>query len=194
MFLNIFSYKGFEPLVKDRFITKIGINKKQDYTYKWICAEDINNDKHKELFFSVNGRFSLFPRKIFRYDKKNDSLISSENTGSRQNVFPFYDEKGNLLFFSSSNATNNCSNDFLYLYPDTCSRIFGYDKDLIFLFEPVSICDKYESLSDVFKSVKDFFLINKTKKEINISFLNKKGEFTDKIKLGKNILEIFVYC
>ena len=183
LFLNIFSYKGFEALVKDRFITKIGINKKQDYEYEWICAEDINNDKHKELYFSVNGRFSLFPRKIFRYDLNNDSLISSENTGSRQKVTHYYTVKRELIFFSSTNATNNCTNDFPYKYPDTCARIFGYDKDLNFLFKPVSICIEYATTSRVHKSDNEFFVINKTKDYNNVLFISEKGEITEKINL-----------
>lgn len=176
VFLNIFSYNGFKALVSDKFITTIGLSEKKDYEIEWLCAKDVNDDNFKELYFTINGKFALYPRRIFRYNLKNDSLIASKNTGAKQRVNCFENEAKKVIFFSTTSSTNNCKEDYPYLYHDTCSWLFGYNKELNFIFNPFPFNKRYLNISKVNKGVKSYFLFTKTETNNQIYSIDEQGK------------------
>ncbi len=179
LFLSIFNYAKYEFMQKDRFITTIGMNGKKDFEYRWVHVEDINDDGFKEAYFNIITGFALYPRKIFRYDVKNDNLISSINTGAPQFFSTFRDASGKLSFWSNSNAYDNCHNDFPYQYRDTCSWIFAYDKDLNLKFPPIYFAGKKTLLSNIYKTGDLYYTLSKNGNEYpsfkKFIFFNEKG-------------------
>ena len=159
LYLSIFSYKELDFLLKERFISKIGLNDKKGYNYYWLTSCDINNDKNKEIYFSVIAGFSLYPRKIFRYDFANDSLITSLDVGAKQNVITFYYNKGEPFFISGSAAADNCHEGFPFEYRDTCAWLLFYDKDLKFASKPIPFTGKPSSIKNIYRYKNSFITL-----------------------------------
>ena len=71
-----------EPVFQTRFITQVAtINDSAHVEIARGEMEDMNGDGFKELIFGVNAGFSLYPRAVFSYDIKNDSLARSPEWG-----------------------------------------------------------------------------------------------------------------
>jgi len=158
LFLNIFNYTGNNLLLKDRFITKIGVsNGNLDYIIKWITAEDVNGDNITEVFFSVSAGFALYPRRLFRYDFINDSLISSINTGAGVLQAHAFKQDGKLVFITGSSAVNNVGSDYPYPYKDSCCWVFGFDQDLQFIFEPLSFAGSPGQIISIFEYNSNYY-------------------------------------
>lgn len=140
LFMDIFSFKQLSTLVESRFITTIGgFNNKDDYNIRWIGERDVNGDNVTELFFIVTAGFSLYPRAVYRYDIANDSLIMSVNTGSGDLSGSMLADSGETAIIVTGKAFGNTYTDYPFPYHDTCCWVFGYDTDLNFTFEPLSL-------------------------------------------------------
>lgn len=185
LFLSIFNYDKLDFLLKDRFITTIGLNEKKDYDYFWLTSSDINHDKVKEIYFSIIGGFALYPRKIFRYDFANDSLISSLNVGAQQDVRPFFNDSGEPFFLAGSRATDNCYKNFPYEYRDTCSWLFAYNQDLKLITKPKSFLGKPSSIQGIYKHGEKYLALFSNKgtygEKSKILSLNMQGKITDSL-------------
>ena len=192
LFLSIFNYDKLDFLLKERFITTIGLSEKKDYDYYWLTSGDINNDNIKEIYFSVIGAYALYPRKIFRYDFANDSLISSLNVGAKQVVKSFFTDSGEPFFLSGSIATDNCHEGFLYEYRDTCSWFFAYDKDLKLITKPKSFLGKPSSIPDIYKYEENYIALFTNAgtygEESKILYLNMQGEIIDSLIIPDNYI------
>ncbi len=197
LFLSIFNYKNLNFLLKERFITIIGLNEKTDYSYYWLTSADINQDQLKEIYFSVIGNFALYPRKIFKYDFANDSLISSVDAGAKQNVKSFYTDSGEPFFLSGSRATDNCYEDFPFEYRDTCTWFFAYDKDLKLIIKPRCFLGKPSSINDIYKQGKNFIALytnsGTSGAGSKILYLNMQGAITDSVIISEKFInETFI--
>lgn len=64
----------FEKAVAKITITKNGL---QDFYITTGQFVDVNNDGFNEFIFTISGGYSVYPRKVYVYDIKNDSLFSS---------------------------------------------------------------------------------------------------------------------
>ncbi|MCF6184286.1 MAG: histidine kinase [Bacteroidales bacterium] len=185
LFLSIFSYKELKFLLKERFITTIGLNGKHDYDYNWLTSVDINNDNVKEIYFSVIAGYALYPRKLFRYDLAHDSLITSPDVGAKQFAKSFTSESGKLIFLSGSRAADNCHNGFPFAYKDSCVWFFVYDKDLKFITAPERFAGKPSSITDIYKYGENYtaiFINLGTYGENNeILIINPKGKIINRI-------------
>lgn len=158
LFLNIFNYAQNNILLKDRFITKIGVsNGNLDYIIKWITAEDVNGDNITEVFFSLSAGFALYPRRLFRYDFINDSLISSINTGAGVLQAHPFKQDGKLVFITGSSAVNNVGSDYPYPYKDSCCWVFGFDQDLQFIFEPIAFSGSPGQIISILKYNSNYY-------------------------------------
>ena len=138
LFINAIDFSSFKVILYGRFISKIGMdNKFNDFVLRPIINHDYNADGVKEMYFLLNGGYSLFPRKIMAYDFKNDTIISSINTGGQHFVKPVkMGEK--LIITSTTPRTNNCPADFPFQYPDNASRLFSFNDKLQLMFEPLA--------------------------------------------------------
>ncbi len=185
LFLSIFSYKKLKFLLKERFITTIGLNGKRDYDYNWLTSADINNDNVKEIYFSVTAGYALYPRKLFRYDLVHDSLITSLDVGAKQFAKSFTSESGKLIFLSGSSAADNCHNGFPFAYKDSCAWFFVYDKDLKLITAPERFSGKPSTITDIYKYGDNYtaiFINMGTYGENNeILIINSKGKIINRI-------------
>ncbi len=181
IYLNIADLNKDEFILKDRFITKIGLSNKSklDFDIRWVDTIDVNNDGIKEIYFMINTGFGLFPRNIYRYDFVNDSLVSSPNAGAKINNTIFLNKE---ILFVYTKASNNCKKDFPYPYPDTCSWIFGFNKNLKYAFEPIPFAGVPSSFTSMVKTgdgVVAVFNNNESKGDTTqLVHINSKGELT----------------
>lgn len=140
LFINAFDYGQLDVVLESRFVTTIGgFNGKKDYHLHSLGWHDANMDGLEEFYFSVAAGFALYPRRVFRYDFVNDSLLRSINTGASNlygNVFNT-DYGFNLLVLS--NASSNVDASYPYPYHDTCGWILNFDEDLVLISPPVSV-------------------------------------------------------
>ena len=138
LFISAIDLSLLKVIVNAKFVAKIGMKEGfDDFVLRPIINHDYNSDGVNEMYFLLNGGFSLFPRKIMAYDYVNDTIISSINTGSQHFVKPLI-MGDTLIFISTTRRTNNCSNDFPYKYPDTVSRLFSFNDKLELMYEPLS--------------------------------------------------------
>lgn len=131
VFLNVFCYAQDKNIRENRFITKIGgYNDKLDYNLNWIGDFDANGDSQPEIYFSISGGFSLYPRRVFRYDFANDSLIASINTGAGSLPGTLFFKGDSLVLVFGSVAHGNTRKWFPYPYHDTISWLMVFNQDL----------------------------------------------------------------
>ncbi|MBU8893235.1 MAG: histidine kinase [Bacteroidales bacterium] len=152
LFLNIFNYAKNNILLRNRFITTIGVSDKHtDYLINWITADDVTGDNINEVFFSISAGFALYPRRLFRYDFIKDSLISSINTGAGVLQAHPFKQDDKLVFITGSGAVNNIGSDYPYPYKDSCCWVFGFDQDLKFIFEPLAFSGSPGTIRSIYE-------------------------------------------
>lgn len=75
-------FRSENPALENRFISKVGMfTGKSDAEVIMGEMEDLNLDGYKELVFAITSGESLFPRTVFAYDIRHDSLWSSPKMG-----------------------------------------------------------------------------------------------------------------
>lgn len=137
LFINAIDFSANKVIVYGKFVSILGMNKEfKDFVLRPIINHDYNSDGTKEMYFLLNGGYSLYPRKLMAYDYKNDTIISSINTGSQHYVKPVEIEN-ELRFISTTKGTHNCDEKFPFRYPDNVSRLFGFNDRLELIFEPL---------------------------------------------------------
>jgi len=137
---------AFEPLPDDRtlinfrFIDTFGTQGRQiDFNIPFLKVDDLENDKKKEIILCIAGGFSLTPRKIYRYDYLNDSIISSQSAGSIISEPIFYDlnNDGYIEITGSTNACENIPDTMDLPYKDHSSWLFIYDHKCQAIAQPL---------------------------------------------------------
>ena len=138
IFLNLFDYKNRKIILNSRFITTIGgVNENKDILLFWI-GEIVGTGKNK-LCFSVNGAYSLNPRRVFIYDPNTDSLFCSINTGAAALKGSVLQEDKTMSIIVVSNSVGNTKANYPQPYHDTCCWVFTFDQTLRILSEPIAI-------------------------------------------------------
>ena len=137
IFLNAVDLYSRKIILYGRFITRIGNGDgKIDFVFHPLTTHDYNQDGVPEIYFHINGGYSLFPRKIMAYDFANDTLLSSLNTGSQLRLQVVKKTKDELLIFGTNRITQNCSDSFPDPYIDSCAWLFGFNDRLELIFKP----------------------------------------------------------
>jgi len=139
VFLNINEYFDPKGLKSDRrFITKIGIvnNTITSNLYK-AGFYDITGDGFKELYFSVQSGFGLFPRLVYYYDIQSDNLVSARFAGVACQFPEFIDADGDQKpeIFGLISASGNYKTPTPFT--DRSTWLMVYDEKLNFEFPPV---------------------------------------------------------
>lgn len=130
-------------VIKNRFIEKVKKTKGEfDYSIARGRFADLNGDSIKEFIFSINAGFGLFPRKLYVYDIKNDSLYKSVELGNQISDFSVFDlnKDGSPEIIVDTWASNNYINPKLNLnseFTDTTAWLFVLDSKLDFFFKPI---------------------------------------------------------
>lgn len=141
LFLNIFDAKKMDFYKKDIFITKVRKNRTGEYdmySKKLLPFYDNNKDGFPEFYFFLDANFSYFPRGVFAYDIKNDTLLKSEYVGAHILANNIVETKNQTFIPLSSHTTSNYRDEFSYIpYPDTSGWLMVLNTDLDFIFPPV---------------------------------------------------------
>jgi len=138
--LNIFNPIKNKILLKNRIISEYKpISNTFDCTVSSQGFYDLNNDGFKEFYFSTDVAFSMYPRKMFAFNLKTDTLYSSPKSYAGINSLVPYDLDGDgkLEFINSSNAIGNSNND--QPYSDMYAWLMVFDSKMKFKFAPVKI-------------------------------------------------------
>jgi len=141
-------------LFQNRFITKINDFKKEpDFSISKGYFADLNNDRFKEIIFAINAGFSLFPRKLFAYDYKNDTLLSSVECGNVLSDINAADLNNDGIpeILTNTWAPRNYTDSTLKLdYHDTSTYLMVFDNKLDFFFPPI---EYKHSIGDIINHV-----------------------------------------
>ncbi len=137
-------------LFQNHFITKINNYKEEpDFSISKGDYADLNNDGFKEIIFAINAGFALFPRKLFAYDYKNDTLLSSVECGNIVSGVKAVDLNNDGIpeILTNTWAPRNYLDSSLKVeYHDTSSYLMIFDNKLDFFFPPIEY--KY-SIGDI---------------------------------------------
>ena len=131
---------------------------------------DLDNDGFKEVLFSINAGFALFPRKIYAYFPKTDSLAESPFCGGTIGISEIVDinNDGSPEILTVSGAPANIPKD-KYPMHDQSSWLIVLDKNLQFLFDPIEFPGLYSNL-------KTFSFQTSGKNNLVVLFNNPNGE------------------
>lgn len=79
LFLAVFNPLHQKKLnVNDVFVDHIKMSSEPyDYSLSDFVSADLNNDGHPELIFTLTAGFGLYPRNLYAYDLKNDTVKRS---------------------------------------------------------------------------------------------------------------------
>jgi len=186
IFLEAFDYKAETGILNARFITTVGSNDTQhlDHYFNWVGHYDANNDSINELYFSVAAGFAIYPRRIFRYDFANDSLIASINTGAGDLYGKILEYNNSMQLICGSIANWNISDEYPYPYHDSTTWIFAFNKNLELVFPPKHYgTHPGGSKYPVYKDGFIYFLVgsNGAKPENKLLKMNWLGQVVDSI-------------
>jgi hypothetical protein len=172
LFLNMVEYFDKEGVDRENIFIDIAplTNDTPGYLLEFVGMYDANNDDKKEMYFYVRNGYPLTPRKMYRYDIANDTLIRSENYGNMfAGVSRIADVTGDGIpeIFGRVSAINNYPDSANVKYKDNSAWIFVFDKDLHLLFEPV----EYEKPL----SVVDLIPVYRTNDTVLVAFYQNFG-------------------
>jgi len=135
--------QGLDPLSQrrfflEKFITTVTFREEQpDFEIYNGGLHDIDNNGYKEVIFTINAGFSVYPRAIYIYDIYNDSLNKSNNqnacfVGSPKIIN--YDNSTYIL--PDCYAPGNSKDTSNILYSDYSSWLFLFNNKLEPIFTP----------------------------------------------------------
>lgn len=138
---SISHFEHKEPARPGRFITRVRmVNGLADAFIVPAIMDDLNEDGYKELMFGVSTGFSKYPRKMFGYDIKNDTLYQTkDNLSSLTNILQIdISGDGKYEYFPFGYASDNIyDSDTGFSYHDHSCWLMGFERQLNFLFQPV---------------------------------------------------------
>lgn len=192
LFLNVFNYAKERIDIENRFVTTIGgLNDKTDYYLNWIGHSDVNNDSIPEFYFSVTGGFALYPRRVFRFDYKKDTLIASINTGAGNLYGTLFHYNDSIAIIASGAAYGNITKSYPYPYHDSTSWLFCFDKDLNLKFPPKSYGSNPGTLGQIFQKDSFIYFIyganNTTDDKSKLIKMNWRGQVVDSLVFNINV-------
>jgi hypothetical protein len=150
IFLHIISdFENQDAAFTNRFISKVRIvNGATDSFIVPAEMDDLNDDGYNELIFGIGTGHSVYPRKIYGYNIKNDTLYQSND-----NLYSLFSilqaditGDGKNEFFPFGYATDNIK-DSSFKYHDRSCWLTGFDRKLKPLFEPVEFPGRFGALT-----------------------------------------------
>ena len=140
-----------KQVISGRFITRVNkVNGQSDAFIIPADMDDLNGDGYGELMFGVSTGFSKYPRKLFGYDIKNDTLYQTNyNLYSLTNILQAdISGDGKYEYFPFGYASDNIKeSDTGFPYHDRSCWLTGFDRQLKPLFQPVEFPGVYGGLT-----------------------------------------------
>ena len=195
LFLNII-YSRDSVVHKKKFLDLIIKSKFGDYSYNFsFRVEDLDKDLYSEIILNVFGYFSISPRKIYLYNQKNDSIISSNTSGNsiRSNVLlSDINSDGIKDITGITRAPSNITDQKTVLFNDASSWLMAFNNKLEFLFKPVEEKIEYSTLyTGVLNTDNEKYIlywVTKDEQSENIiQVINSNGEKVDSLIISNNI-------
>ncbi|MDZ7774346.1 MAG: histidine kinase [Bacteroidales bacterium] len=141
LYLNCYAIsEKHQGVSRSVFITTIPKHyEKPDYDVSPIIHKDINGNDYLESVFSVYGKYSMRPRRLYCYNWKNNSILQSPPSGViLQNVKAASDADEQSIYFSGNNAiTNYYSGNDTIPYPDSKAWLMVFNNRMEYAFDPV---------------------------------------------------------
>lgn len=113
-FLSVFNPLNPENLFRSGiFIDTLRFrNAPNDFFFSNFHVQDLNDDTHPEIIFSISAGFNLYPRKLYAYDLHNDTVIRSTYLANQIDmpsdlVFSDLDNDGTLEIVVGNFAPGN---------------------------------------------------------------------------------------
>jgi hypothetical protein len=134
--------------IKEIFIDSLWWKDGEDkFTVDLFGMYDMNGDGTKELLFKTSAGFSIYPRRVYCYDIKNDTLIKSIAFGTSVNIAQIADIDGDSYpeIMLASAAPDNMMGKYALPCPDNASWIVVLDHKLNLKFEPVKAGGTYSN-------------------------------------------------
>lgn len=106
---------------------------------------DMNMDGIKDLVFSMNAGFSIYPRRVYYYDIANDSLHKSVPYGANGSVTQIADIDNDSIpeILLTTKAVSNMNADDKLILSDAYSWFLIFDNTLHFKIEPFQMGGKH---------------------------------------------------
>ncbi len=150
--LNSISDFGHQdPVISGRYIATVRmVNGQSDAFIVPAEMDDLNGDGYRELMFGISTGFSKYPRKMFGYDIKNDTLYqTNDNLYSLINIVQAdISGDGKYEYFPFGYASDNIKeSDTGFPYHDRSCWLTGFDRQLKPLFQPLEFPGIYGALS-----------------------------------------------
>lgn len=152
---------------------------------------DMNLDGFKDLVFSMNAGFSIYPRRVYYYDIANDSLHKSVPYGANGSVTQIADIDNDSIpeILLTTKAVNNMNGEDKLILSDEYSWFLIFNNTLHFKIEPFQMGEKHTQVRLFFGDFSQqqglISVLNKTGRAISaladtltLSMHNKKGEVT----------------
>lgn len=140
LFINYFEYRNADtPITKSKFVTLL-LKYHNILDFDINVADklyDITGDDFKELIFSVCGDFSEYPRNLFTYNLKNDTITSTKKNNILIDNIKIFNTPNNIIITGNTHATNYHNRKNKLEYSSNIGWLMAFDKDLNFKFEPI---------------------------------------------------------
>jgi hypothetical protein len=139
---NITPYLFFEKDIDTITILKNGF---MDFIIYYDKPIDVNRDGKPEIAFTINGKYSASPRKVYYYDFVNDSLHCSSDkyyipiSGLKSEVSRI---TSNVYFFPEGIGSFSNIGDSTIKYHDRCTWVYALNQNLEPVFEPIPISEE----------------------------------------------------
>lgn len=154
--------------------------------------QDINGDGYEEVIIKANSRRAKFPREIYVYDIKNDTVYHSPKIGANLINLQIFDLDGDgkSEIFGSMNASGNIHDSLRIPYNDYSAWIIAFDDQFNLLFEPVeypgfrsciSILPVYDTLMAIY-----YQHLGPGKNYPELMLMNIKGEILKKLQFSSS--------
>lgn len=130
----------------ERFISKMGTPVNIDiYNLFSGVVLDLDGDRSGEVVFSINNGHGKYPRRLFAYDIKRDSLAKSPELGANLSGNYYIQDVNNDQHpdFLIGNYASMNYEDTIGIMHDHAAYLIGLDHRLQFLFPPVKYPGDY---------------------------------------------------
>jgi len=195
---TVYFDKKFNYTIKEKFFSTVELNKLGGYDYEIGFLNDTidyNSDGYNDLYVIIKSGYSYYPRRIFCFDVKNDTIYNSDSYGAYAVNANFIKHKNNYYIAAHNIALGNYKERFKNIpYPDTSTWIMVFDKNLHFLFPPIEKngYGKYTHTSIVSRNDSIYFVSGTYNfdlfQKLNLEFYNTSGKLVSNIVIEDNDL------
>ncbi len=187
IFFNAVNLKDFSLQIDHHFFQKIQRHR-DSYYYQsnFYKLGDFNNDGIKELFFSFDAGFGLYPRGIFKMEFPSLKITASPTDHMVTNNPKLADLNNDGVPEILPDNGSPCNSPNAKKYPDTCAYLITLDYNLQPLFTPIKMPGNYGKVHCIPSNTSDslFFALHCCKSNAQnpaeVMVMNSKGEILQK--------------